>query len=46
MTVPAPAIDERGAYVDREDGRPIRVYTRIDTRLMFEDMMAKLARLG
>jgi hypothetical protein len=25
----------------RADGRPIRVYTRIDNRLMFEDMFAK-----
>jgi purine nucleosidase len=42
-TVPAPRIDERGRYLPASDGRPIRVYTHIDTRLMFEDMFAKLA---
>jgi inosine-uridine nucleoside N-ribohydrolase len=42
VTLPAPVVDDRGAYVARPDGRPIRVYTRIDTRLMFEDMLTKL----
>lgn len=40
--VPAPELDDRGALVERPDGRPIRVFTRIDTRLMFEDMFLKL----
>jgi purine nucleosidase len=40
--VPAPALDERGALVPRPGGRPIRVFTRIDTRLMFEDLFLKL----
>lgn len=39
---PAPALDERGALSERPDGRPIRVYTRIDNRLMFEDLYGKL----
>jgi inosine-uridine nucleoside N-ribohydrolase len=42
ITVPAPRISDEGAYVPRANGRPIRVYTRIDTRLLFEDMVAKL----
>jgi purine nucleosidase len=37
-----PNIDDKGEYVDRPDGRPIRVYTQIDTRLTFEDLFAKL----
>lgn len=40
--VPAPELDDRGALVPRPDGRPIRVFTRVDTRLMFEDMFLKL----
>ncbi|MDX2376465.1 nucleoside hydrolase [Microbacterium sp. LRZ72] len=43
VTRPTPAIDERGRYVHRPDGRPMRVYTAIDNRLMFEDFYAKLA---
>jgi purine nucleosidase len=39
---PCPNIDDKGEYVDRPDGRPIRVYTQIDTRLTFEDLFAKL----
>jgi hypothetical protein len=44
----APTIDADGAYfVNGDDGtdsgRPIRVYTRIDNRLMFEDFFAKIA---
>jgi purine nucleosidase len=42
--VPAPRIDEQGRYVPRADGRPIRVYTQIDTRLMFGDLVSKLRR--
>jgi hypothetical protein len=42
-TVPAPEIGDDGSYVPRPDGRPIRVYTRIDNRLMLEDLYAKLA---
>ena len=39
----APRISEKGAYIHSEAGRTIRVYTVIDTRLMFEDMVAKFA---
>ncbi|MEK7949984.1 nucleoside hydrolase [Luteolibacter soli] len=39
---PAPRIDDKGQYADRSDGRNIRVYTNIDTRLMFEDFYAKV----
>jgi purine nucleosidase len=42
-TVRAPWIDDEGSYRDRGDGRPIRVYTRLDVRLMLEDLFAKLA---
>jgi inosine-uridine nucleoside N-ribohydrolase len=42
VTVAAPTVDEAGAATPRPDGRPIRVYTRVDTRLMFEDMFGKL----
>lgn len=40
--VPAPALDADGSLVPRADGRAIRVYTHVDTRLMFEDMFGKL----
>jgi purine nucleosidase len=39
---PAPRLDAEGRYVPRADGRPIRVYTQIDTRLTFGDMLARL----
>lgn len=41
--VSAPAISDDGQYVERPDGRDIRVYTWLDNRLMFEDFYAKLA---
>ncbi|WP_426592117.1 nucleoside hydrolase [Cellulomonas sp. McL0617] len=44
VTVPAPGIDDEGRYVARQSGRPIRVYTHLDVRLMLEDLVAKLAR--
>jgi hypothetical protein len=40
--VPAPRMDAEGRYVERQDGRPIRVYTQIDNRLMFGDLISKL----
>ncbi len=39
---PTPQIDDRGGYVDAPHARPMRVYTRVDTRLMFEDLFLKL----
>ncbi|MDR1593081.1 MAG: nucleoside hydrolase [Prevotellaceae bacterium] len=43
VKIPAPSIDEKGLYHDNPDGRPVRVYTHIDTRMMFEDMDAKIS---
>ena len=40
---PRPTIDGRGSYGRSSGGRPIRVYDRIDTRLTFEDLYARLA---
>ena len=40
---PCPQIDDAGFYVDHPDGRPIRIYTKLDTRLMFGDFAARLA---
>ncbi len=40
--VAAPTIAEDGSYRYNHNGRLIRVYDRIDTRLMFADMEAKL----
>ena len=42
VVVPAPRLDDHGHYVRRPDGRPIRVYQRLDVRLMFEDLFGKL----
>ncbi|GAA1848574.1 hypothetical protein GCM10009714_33090 [Microlunatus capsulatus] len=41
-TRPTPRIDGRGQYVERPDGRPLRVFTDLDVRLMLEDLYAKL----
>jgi inosine-uridine nucleoside N-ribohydrolase len=38
----APLINAQGDYAFNHQGRNIRVYTRIDTNLMFEDFFAKL----
>ena len=40
--VPRPRIGADGAYVANPDGAPIRVYSGLDLRLMFEDLYAKL----
>ena len=42
---PAPVIRDDGTPEFGGEGRGIRVYTRLDTRLMFEDLFAKLAAL-
>jgi purine nucleosidase len=44
--LPTPWIDDDGSCRARRDGRPIRVYTRLDVRLMLEDLFAKLALEG
>lgn len=41
---PTPRIADDGRYVPFADGRPMRVYQTIDTRLTFADMTAKFAR--
>lgn len=46
ITRPAPMIDDDGQYQSNPEGRPIRVYTNIDNRLMFEDLYAKLKLAG
>lgn len=40
-----PAINDKGQYVVSKSGRNIRVYTRIDSRLTFEDMFARFGAL-
>ena len=42
-TVPTPTLNADGSYSLNPDGRPMRLYRTVDTRLMFEDMFAKLA---
>ena len=42
VTRRCPNISDKGEYVARAEGRCMRVYTQIDTRLTFEDMYAKL----
>ena len=44
--VPAPTINDDGSYGLNHDGRLIRVYYRLDTRLMFGDFEAKMQLLG
>ena len=41
-----PKIADDGTYRYNPDGRPIRVYTWVDTRLMFGDMISKLKLLA
>ncbi|WP_245826195.1 nucleoside hydrolase [Spirosoma rigui] len=38
----APRINQAGVYAVNHKGRPIRVYTQLDTHLMFADFFAKL----
>lgn len=40
---PTPRISAEGRYEPAPDGRPMRVYQTIDTRLTFADMFAKFA---
>lgn len=42
----APKINSLGVYDYSPAGRPIRVYTRIDTSLMFTDFFAKLSLMN
>jgi hypothetical protein len=40
--IPRPRVDDHGGYVADPDGAAMRVYSRLDLRLMFEDLYAKL----
>lgn len=40
--MPTPALESDGSYTPRPDARSMRVYTHVDTRLMFEDFFLKL----
>lgn len=42
VTRPAPLINAQGGYDYNHRGRQIRVYTRLDINLLFEDFFAKL----
>jgi purine nucleosidase len=39
---PRPRLVEAGGYEERVDGPPLRVFTRLDSRLVLEDLYAKL----
>lgn len=43
ITKPCPNILDSGLYEENPNGRPLRVFTSIDNRMMFEDMYAKIA---
>lgn len=45
LVMPTPALEADGSYTARPDARPMRVYTQVDTRLMFEDLFLKLREL-
>lgn len=46
VTRPTPRLNSDGSYDETPSGRPMRVYTRVDTRLMFEDFFLKLKRFA
>ena len=39
---PRPSITDDGQYADQPGGHPVRVFSGLDVRLMFEDLYAKL----
>lgn len=43
ITRPRPRLLDNGLYEDNDNGAPIRVFTKLDVRLEFEDLYAKLA---
>ena len=43
VTIPTPTLELDGSYTPNAAGRPLRVYTQVDVRLMFEDLFLKLA---
>ena len=42
ITKPCPIVLDSGLYEENPDGKPLRVFTSIDNRLMFADLFAKL----
>ena len=44
IELPAPLVNDAGTFESNPAGRPIRVYTTLDTRLLFEDLYAKIHR--
>jgi inosine-uridine nucleoside N-ribohydrolase len=46
VTKPCPTILGSGLYEENPLGRPIRVFTRVDNRLLLEDLYAKLEMLA
>jgi len=42
VSKPTPLISDAGRYLARPGARPMRVYTDLDYRLMFEDFFLKL----
>jgi hypothetical protein len=42
ITKPCPNILDNGLYEENPNGRPIRVFTQIDNRLLLEDLYAKI----
>lgn len=46
ITKPCPRILGNGLYEENPSGRPLRVFTSLDNRLMFEDFYAKLELLA
>jgi inosine-uridine nucleoside N-ribohydrolase len=46
VTMPCPNILDSGEYRPEPDGRPMRVYTAVDSRVLLEDLYAKLQLHG
>ena len=42
VTKPCPNILDSGLYEENPNGRPLRVFTQVDTRVLLEDLYAKL----
>jgi len=40
---PRPRFTDSGDYEAAADGHPLRIFTQLDTRLLLEDLYAKLA---
>ena len=43
IMMPCPRLTDSGRYEARPDGRPLRIFTGIDQRLLLEDLYCKLA---